>query len=247
MSPAGVFSIHTGCGQNSAATAFGKGLYPMIMPLVLASQSSRRRELLALLEIPFEAVAANIDETPYPGEAPESYARRLSREKAQAAASDISRNVIIVACDTTVADGDTILGKPLDAADAAAILRRLRGKTHTVITAVTLLNAATGQAVTQAAISPVTMRDYSDAEIDAYIQTGDPFDKAGAYAIQHMGFHPATGFAHCYANVMGLPLCHIARMLRGFGVEPLNAVPASCQQHILYDCLVFESIMSNIE
>ncbi len=87
------------------------------------------------------------------------------------------------------------------------------------------------------------MRPYTDQEIDAYIASGDPFDKAGAYAIQHAGFHPAENFSHCFANVMGLPLCHVTRSLRKLGIDPVNDVPHACQAYLNYECPVFESIL----
>ena len=88
------------------------------------------------------------------------------------------------------------------------------------------------------------MRAFNDADMEAYIASGDPFDKAGAYAIQHNGFNPAENFAHCFANVMGLPLCHVARSLRKLGVEPVNDVPKACQAYLSYDCPVYELIVS---
>jgi predicted house-cleaning NTP pyrophosphatase (Maf/HAM1 superfamily) len=88
------------------------------------------------------------------------------------------------------------------------------------------------------------MRNYTDEEIEAYLATGDPFDKAWAYAIQHEGFHPVENFSQCFANVMGLPLCHVVRALRKLGIEVPNDVPTLCQAHIHYECLVFESILS---
>ncbi len=213
------------------------------MKLILASESPRRRELLALLGMSFDSIATAIDETPGAGEAPQDYTQRLSREKAQAAAREVGGDAIIIACDTTVADGDAILGKPIDGQEAAAMLKSLRGRTHTVYTAVTVLDTATGRSITQTAVSPVKMRNYSDAEIVDYVNSGDPFDKAGAYAIQHPGFHPVEGFDHCYANVMGLPLCHVTWVLRELGIEPAGDVPSACQQHIDYACPVFENIL----
>jgi nucleoside triphosphate pyrophosphatase len=213
--------------------------------LILASQSPRRRELLTLLGLPFESIATDIDETPRPDEPPEAYVRRLSRAKALAAAQPAGADAIIVACDTTVAEGEVILGKPTTAAEAATMLKRLRNKTHVAITAVTIVDTASGRAITQAAVSPVTMRGYSDEEIAAYIESGDPFDKAGAYAIQHANFHPVEAFDHCFANVMGLPLCHITRMLRQMAIDPPANVPIRCQHRIQFDCTVFDSILAN--
>lgn len=211
--------------------------------LMLASKSPRRRELLALTGLRFERVAPQVNERRQPGEAPESYVRRLSREKAQAAAAMVETPALILAADTIVVDGDDVLEKPVDADDAMTMLQRLRGRTHRVYTAVTLLDTATGRMVTEMGNSPVTMRDYGDEEIAAYIATGDPFDKAGGYAIQHPGFNPVESHDDCFANVMGLPLCHITRMLRESGVEPPEDVPAACQAQLAYDCPVYERIL----
>lgn len=185
--------------------------------------------MLGLLHLPFDVTRADIDETPLPGEHARDYTARLSCEKAQAiAAQTQGRDVLILAADTTVADGPAILGKPDGADDARAMLRQLRGRTHPVYTAISLLDAATGHALSEVAVTEVTMRDYSDAEIGAYIASGDPFDKAGAYAIQNTAFHPVVGLRGCYPNVMGLPLCLLAAMLRAFGVEPPPDAPGLC-------------------
>jgi MAF protein len=172
---------------------------------------------------------------------------RLSREKAHAASSLIPHpsSFILLASDTVVSLDGEPLGKPRDAAEARSMLQRLRGRTHQVYTAITLLELQTDRVIADLASSDVPMRSYTDEEIEAYIASGDPFDKAGAYAIQHNGFRPVENFAHCFANVMGLPLCHAVRSLRRFGVEAPNDVPARCQAHICYECPVFESILTS--
>ncbi len=124
------------------------------------------------------------------------------------------------------------------------MLRRLRGRTHKVYTAVTLLNTTSGQMITEVVGSAVPMRTYSDEEIAAYIASGDPFDKAGAYGIQNSAFRPSEGFAHCFANVMGLPLCHLARMLGALGLAPTEDVPTACQQHLRYVCPIYHSVLA---
>lgn len=219
--------------------------------LILASGSPRRRELLALTGLPFEARVSGIDESPLDGETPLDYVKRVAREKAGSISNaqlqitnetPVSRRIVIAADTEVVIDGE-ILGKPLDRRDAEGMLRRLRGRTHEVISAAVLLDAQTGELREEVCRSGVPMRDYSDGEIDAYVASGDPLDKAGAYAIQHEGFHPVENFAHCYASVMGLPLCHLARALRGFGVEPAADVPAMCQQFNGYECPVYREIL----
>jgi len=177
--------------------------------LVLASASPRRRELLASLGVAFDIVPANIDETPRPGEPPLAYAQRLSAEKAAAVARSAAPPALIVAADTVVICDGAILGKPADPNEARAMLRTLRGRAHTVCTALTLARLASGaplSGVSRVTCTEVHMRAYSDAEIEAYIATGDPFDKAGGYAIQHAGFEPVARISGSYTNVVGLPL-----------------------------------------
>ncbi len=209
--------------------------------LILASQSPRRRELLAQLGIPFEVVVSAIDEQRLPGEPPVEMARRLSREKAWAVSRTLEHPVLIVAADTIVIDGEDVLGKPRDAEEAAAMLTRLRGHTHTVCTAVSVLDTITGTLRSEAPASPVSMRAYTQQEIADYIATGDPFDKAGGYAIQHQGFHPVESFDHCYANVMGLPICRVARLLQSFDVPLPDHALDSCRVHQTIPCPLFAS------
>jgi MAF protein len=154
---------------------------------------------------------------------------------------------VILASDTVVSLDGEPLGKPRDAADARAMLQRLRDRTHEVYTAITLLDLTTDRSVTDLACSTVPMRAYTDAEIEAYIASGDPFDKAGAYAIQHDGFHPVENLVHCFANVMGLPLCHVTRALRRWNIEVPNDVPSDCQHQIGYTCPVYENILKSEE
>ncbi|MBI5568186.1 MAG: septum formation protein Maf [Chloroflexi bacterium] len=215
--------------------------------VLLASASPRRRELIKLLGLPVETTAADIDETPLDHESAANMAIRLSQAKAQSVAAlipDLSIRIII-ASDTIVSLDGEPLGKPIDAADARSMLRHLRDRVHQVHTAVTLIDPASDRVITDLATSDVRMRAYSDQEIDDYIASGDPFDKAGAYAIQHSGFKPAENFAHCYANVMGLPLCHVVRSLRKLGIEPVNDVPTACQAYLNYQCPMYESILNS--
>lgn len=214
--------------------------------LILASASPRRRQLLALGGWMFDVRAAHADETPLPGEAPEAFVRRLSETKARLAAQGVNDHALVIGSDTTVVlDGEAI-NKPADAAEATAMLERLRGRTHEVLTAITVLDTATGEAHTDLARSRVPMRRYSADEIAAYVATGDPLDKAGAYAIQHPGFQPVAreAFVDCFANVMGLPLCHLLRRLRALGLDALTDLPTACQRFIPYDCSVYPDILN---
>lgn len=199
--------------------------------------------MLRLTGLGFDILAVDIDETPLPDEAARAYTARLSREKALAAQQALDHPALIVAADTTVADGDAILGKPADAEEARAMLRQLRGRAHQVYTALTVLDTVTNQLVTDIAVTDVPMRDYSDAEMDAYIASGDPFDKAGGYAIQHTGFHPVHLTSGCFANVVGLPLCHLLRTLREFGIAAAADTPQRCMQHHHYECDVSSQVL----
>ncbi|MBZ0287662.1 MAG: Maf family protein [Anaerolineae bacterium] len=212
----------------------------MTATFVLASSSPRRRELLASLGVSFIIVKPQVDETQHSGEPPLVYVARLSREKAAAVAARLDEPAAVLAADTVVILGaDTlgideygdILGKPVDADDARDMLRRLRGRTHQVCTALTLLQVNSVGAmrasplhshdgvspITRITRTDVTMRDYSDAEIEAYIATGDPFDKAGSYAIQHPEFNPVATIEGSYSNVVGLPLETLREMLAEIG------------------------------
>jgi septum formation protein len=209
--------------------------------LLLASQSPRRRELLTLLELPFEATVTRVAEVPRPNEPPDELVVRLSQAKARAVVA--RSNVIVIACDTIVVLDGEILGKPRDAAEATAMLRRLRGRSHAVYSAITLLEAATGRTLTDVAETQVTMRAYTDAEIAAYVASGDPLDKAGAYAIQHLGFHPVAELQGCYANVVGFPLCHLTRCLRAWGIVPSTDVPVVCRSHTGRCCGIHQRIL----
>lgn len=192
---------------------------------ILASGSPRRKEILTSLGIDFAIIKPDIDETQHPGENPYVYVERLSREKAAAVAERVTGEATILAADTVVViaadtigvtEGGDILGKPVDADDARAMLKRLRGVMHVVCTAVTLLRIdADGQRHPQTRLTRtnVFMRDYADGEIEAYIATGDPFDKAGGYAIQHEEFAPVSRIEGSYTNVVGLPVDELKEML----------------------------------
>lgn len=212
--------------------------------LVLASNSPRRRQLFALGNWDFTVIVADVDETPLEGEAPRDYVIRLAKAKALAIQPKVKSDAIIIGSDTTVVDGNEILGKPIDEADAEKMLKQLRGRTHQVYTGVAFLRVSDGTLLTELSITDVPMRGYSDEELRAYIKTGDPMDKAGAYAIQHPDFQPVAFMEGCYAGVMGLPLCHILRALRRFEISPAANVPAACQSLLKYECPVSSVILS---
>jgi septum formation protein len=205
--------------------------------LILASRSPRRHALLSLLGVPFTVAAADVDEDPLPGERPSDMVIRLSRAKAQAVAgsSEAPDGAAVLACDTMVALGDWLLGKPADAAGAAQMLAALRGRTHQVYTAVCL--AWGGELEARLSVSAVTFRDYGDDEMAAYIATGDPLDKAGAYAIQHPEFAPVARWEGCYTGIMGLPLKEVAALLRQAGFAPATPVSELCRRIAGQCCL----------
>jgi len=199
-----------------------------IRRLVLASGSPRRRQLLSLLGIPFIVKAAGVDESPLPGEPPTEMVLRVSQAKALAVRG-VRPDELVIAADTIVVLDGTVLGKPLDGRDAARMLRDLRGRAHWVYSGVSVWHPVTGRMVCELSGSAVWMRDYGDDEIAAYVDSGDPLDKAGAYAIQHPEFDPASRVEGCWPSVMGLPLCHLGRALAQFDVLVPANLPGTCQ------------------
>jgi MAF protein len=212
------------------------------MTLILASNSPRRRQLLALAGWDFIVSVADVDESPLLNETPANYVLRLAETKARAIQAEAGQ--VILAADTTVVDGSDILGKPRDNREAIAMLTRLRGRTHQVHTGIALLRVSDGLLFKDLCVTDVPMRGYSDEEIQLYVATGDPLDKAGAYAIQHPEFSPVASMDGCYASVMGLPLCHVVRLMRNMGFSPNTDVPLNCQKLLEYDCPVYTSILS---
>ncbi len=189
-------------------------------PIVLASSSPQRARLLAQLGIVHETATADIDETPRPGETAEALAERLARGKADAIAPG-RPDAIVIGSDTVVALGDRLYGKPVDDADADRMLASLSGRTHRVVSGVAI--ALNGQTVSCTATSHVTLRTLTDAERAAYIASGEPTGKAGAYAIQGLGAVFIARLDGSYSSVMGLPLFETARLLKAAGVDLLSA------------------------
>ena len=182
--------------------------------VILASASPRRRELLTLIGIAHEVEPADIDESLRPGERPAAHAERLARTKAHTIAERRPDAVVIAADTIVVVDGD-VLGKPRDEAAARAMLKRLSGRTHTVLTAIAVARAA----LTESAVESVdvTFRALTDDEIDSYIATGEPMDKAGAYGIQGFGATIVERVDGDYFSVMGLGLRRLVELLARIG------------------------------
>jgi len=215
--------------------------------LLLASNSPRRRQLLELGGWSFDVSPAKVDERPRFGEDPRAYVLRIAGSKALACARP-KTDVVILAADTTVVAGERILGKPADEHEAESMLLELRGRTHQVFTALAVLQPSGAEIqttflLTDCCVTDVPMREYSANEMRAYIASGDPLDKAGAYAIQHPGFHPVEKLAGCYANVMGLPLCHLSRTLAKIGLGPKGDIAEACQLALEYDCPVYSQVL----
>jgi MAF protein len=215
---------------------------------VLASRSPRRQMLLRNLVDHFIVVESDVKEQEIPGEGPAQYVVRVAKEKARSAGNEFiskaSLELLVIAADTVVVDGKQQLGKPKNAQDAKEILTRLRGKTHQVLSGITLYHLSSEKMYTRMVRSDVSMRDYSDQEIQNYIASGDPFDKAGAYAIQNEVFNPAPDFNQCYANVMGLPLCHLATLCRELDLDIEPGIAERCQVSINYQCSIYHKILA---
>ena len=187
------------------------------LKLVLASGSPRRSELLRAAGIEFTIRVADVDETVLPNELPRDYVVRLSREKAQAVASEIGDGEIVLGADTTVVVLNEIAGKPIDENDARRMLKLLSGKWHEVLTGVSLVND--GKVISDIALTRVKFAKLSEEEIDWYISTGEAMDKAGAYGIQGYASRFVERIEGSYSNVVGLPVQMVYRMIADCGLR----------------------------
>ena len=191
-------------------------------PIILASKSPRRAELMQQIGLPFTVCPADADESVTPELSPAEAVAEISKRKALAVRKMRDAGDVIVACDTVEALDHRIFGKPHTAEEAEAMLHLLSGRTHSVFSGLTVCR---GTAVTSAVErTDVTFRTLSDAEITAYVKSGEPMDKAGAYGIQGLGALLVERIAGDYFNVVGLPLCRLAQMLRPFGIRILKSV-----------------------
>ena len=188
-----------------------------MVPVILASGSPRRRELLQQMRLQFAIISPDVDESA-PSMPPEELVQLLSSRKAAAVAAEHPDSVVIAA-DTVVCQDGMILGKPADEADARRMLERISGKDHQVYTGFTVRKGAQVQTCVEG--TNVHVRALTADEIDRYIATGEPMDKAGAYGIQGLGGVFVTGLEGDYYNVMGLPICHLAQVLQSFGIDVL--------------------------
>ena len=207
--------------------------------LILASASPRRQEFLRNLGLDFTIQVAALDETPAVDEAPIALAHRLAEAKARAVTNRLPTSgapYLIIAADTVVALGTTLLGKPVDDNDARQMLEQLRNRPHEVHTGLSLYAPQTNRQQTRVNTTQVFMRDYTDAELAAYIATGDPLDKAGAYAIQHPEFAPVRVIEGCISGVIGLPLGDLRDLLTTFGVAVTQPLAAICTGRTGFTC-----------
>ena len=225
--------------------------------VILASNSPRRQQFFHLLGIPFHPESADIDESPAPNEPPVELVTRLALAKTMTVAARHTsgaakpdpvppHDILVIGADTVVAIDGELLGKPAGANEARAMLVRLRGRTHQVHTALALAHVAGGELKCRRCLlntTTVKMRDYNDDEIAAYVATGDPMDKAGAYAIQHPQFRPVQNLSGCPAGVMGLPVADLLCLLAEFDLSversPIQICPAltglqCCRQQAEY-------------
>lgn len=184
------------------------------MRLVLASNSSRRRDLLRNAGIEFEAHPSHLTEAPGPDEKPGEYVRRMAREKAALVAKSVEPGRLVLGADTTVDLDGQIIGKPKDAEDAVRILRQLSGRTHSVITGICLIRAPEKIEAATVASTRVTFRALDEKEIRDYISSAEPFDKAGAYGIQGRASRFVTQIDGCYFNVVGIPIPVLYEILK---------------------------------
>lgn len=213
------------------------------MTLFLASASPRRQELIQLLGLPWRVVVAQVDETSVSHPDPAQDVIQTARLKAADVIPRVPDGAVVVAADTTVVLDGHYLNKPAGAAEAVDMLRRLRGRLHQVHTGIVVVDKDRDLWLSDVATVDVPMRSYSEDEIRAYVASGDPLDKAGAYAIQHAGFRPVAELTGCYACVVGLPLCHLARALGQVGLKIQVDIASTCQDHHHYHCPIFHQIL----
>lgn len=192
------------------------------MKIILASRSPRRRELLGQVGLTFEIVSPEVDEAQYGGLPPRELVQTLSRAKALDAARRVPAGSLVLGADTVVVLDGQALGKPDGPEGARAMLTALSGRTHEVWTGFTLCRD--GEVHTEAVATEVTFRALAPEEIDRYVATGEPLDKAGAYGIQGRGALLVAQIRGDYSNVVGLPLCAVGQALRRFGVDPLGGL-----------------------
>ena len=219
------------------------------MHLILASQSPRRQELIQLTGYSVEVQVADVDErsVTHPDPAMNVVETAVLKAITIAQRHTVPQQTLIVAADTIVALNRQMLGKPIDAREAVEMLAALRNRQHEVHTGMVVLDLRSGKMLKRVNTAVVTMRHYSDAEIDAYVASGDPLDKAGAYGIQHPTFQPVAVLSGCYTAVMGLSICELVRTLDDLGLPRRADLTAIRTAHYLasqdYPCPIFNQLL----
>ena len=209
----------------------------MALKIVLASGSKRRRELITAFDAPVEIIPSAADERmARPGESAEDYVIQTATTKARDIARTIQSDSLVIGADTAVVMNGQILGKPVDDGEAREMLVELRGRPHRVLTGVTVIRTDTGTVASSVTSSEVVMRDYSDADIVAYVESGEPFDKAGGYAIQDPDFAPVQRLEGCYLNVVGFPVCEVKQLLDSLVVDVPLKPDWRAPEHCPDDC-----------
>ena len=189
--------------------------------IILASASPRRQELIGRLIPDFKVMTDNSPEEVIMGEKPEETVKRLAKQKAENIAGEITDDAVVIAADTMVALDGQFLGKPCDEKEAYNMLKMLSGNTHQVYTGVAVIDTKSGKIINEYETTGVKFRTLLDDEIKAYIKSGEPMDKAGAYGIQELGALFIQGIEGDYFNVVGLPLCRLGRILKEMGIDLL--------------------------
>ena len=206
--------------------------------VLLASGSPRRHELIRWLNLPVQIAVPRVDEKTRPGEDPAAYVARVARAKALALTAQAADDDIILAADTVVVDRGRILGKPHSPEHAEDMLHTLQGRAHHVLTGFALQWPARGREHVDVVSTTVVMRALTHDEIRAYVASRDPLDKAGAYAVQNQTFRPVAHVEGCFANVVGLPLCAVARVLMRWGCPPIRGLVPRCARAFGYNCAI---------
>jgi MAF protein len=212
---------------------------------ILASASPRRKELLELTGLEFEIRPVTVDETSDIKGSPFKLAQQIAYEKASEAVKSVPENCLVLTADTVVINNNDILGKPETEQDAVDMLMHLRDGRHDVITSLVLVDRHARRQIHESCTTNVPMRAYTDPEIENYVASGSPMDKAGAYGIQDddPGLVEVGDLSGCFANVMGLPICHFTRAMQALDRKVSADVPANCRQFTGYDCPVYEAIL----
>lgn len=196
----------------------------MSIEIVLASSSPRRKDILESVGLEFSVISPEVDETPLSGEPPEDYAQRLSAEKALWVSGGCAEDTIVIGADTVVVLDNDILGKPSDENDARAMLQKISGREHRVITAFSVVRAHSELLHSEIVETLVTVKNLAAPEIEGYIMTGEPMDKAGAYGIQGVGAFMVKEITGSYTNVVGLPLPELLEVLKSQGLFNIFSV-----------------------